>query len=84
VPRAAARDSNEQGDDDLCGVNQPGSCAYANQYSAADIGIPSCAVSEGEEFASTVVGEQGITKEILGAASMGEGIQGSIAWECDR
>ncbi len=82
MSRAAARDSDEQGDDDQCGVNQPGSCAYANQYSAADIGIPSCAVSEGEEFAPTVVGVQGITKEILGSASMGQGILGGIDWEC--
>jgi hypothetical protein len=45
LSRVTARDSDEQGDDDLCGFNQPGSCAYADQYTAPVIGITSGAVS---------------------------------------
>ena len=66
----AERDSDQQGDDDLCGINQPGSCAYVDRYSAPAIGIPSGPVSEGEEFTPVVVGVQGVTKAILGSASM--------------
>ena len=49
-------DSAEQGDDDLCGVDQPRSRAYADQYSTADIGIEGGAVSEREEFAQVAIG----------------------------
>ena len=84
MSRVASRDSNQQGDDNLCGVNQPGSCASAAQYSAPAIGIPSGPVSDGEEFAPFVVGVQVVTKAILGSASMGQGILGGFEWECDR
>ena len=47
LSRVAARDSDQQGDDDQCGFNQPGSCAYTNQYTAAVISIAIGAVSEG-------------------------------------
>ena len=84
MSRVAARDSDQQGDDDLCGVNQPGSRAYADRDTAAAIGISSGAVSEGEEFAPAVVGVQVVTQAILGSASMGQGILGSFERECDR
>ena len=84
LPRVAARDSDQQGNDDLCRVNQPGSYSYADQHSAPIIGIASGAVPEGEEFAPVVVRVQGITKALLGAASMGQGLLGSFEWECDR
>jgi len=47
LSRVAARDSDQQGDDDLCRFNQSWSCPYAYQYTAAVVGIPSGAVSEG-------------------------------------
>ena len=84
MSRAAARDSDEQGDEDLCGIDQPGSCAYADQYSATDIGVASGAVSEREEFTPVADGVPGIEKEILGTASVGQRILGSFEWECDR
>ena len=83
VSRVAARDSDEQGDDDLCGINQPGSCTYANQYSSSVISVASGAVSEREEFTPAAVGVSGIAKEILGTASVGQRILGSIEWQCD-
>ena len=65
------RDCDQQGDDYLCGFYQPGSCAYADQYSASAIGISSGAVSKREEFTQVVVGVQGIKEAVLGSASMG-------------
>ena len=78
-----ARDSDEQGNDDLCGINQPGSRTYADWDPAAVIDISSGAVSEGEEFAQVVVGIQGVTEEVLGSASMGQGLLGSFERELD-
>ena len=51
MPGIVTGDSTEQGDDDLCGVDQPGSCAYADKYTAAAIGLEGGAVFEREEFA---------------------------------
>ena len=79
-----ARDCNEQGDGYLCGFKQPGSCPYADRYSAAAIGVTSGPVSEGEEFAPAVVGVQGVKEAVLGPASMGEGILGGFKRERDR
>ena len=76
VSRVAARDSDEQGDDDLCGIHQPGSCAYANKYSAAAIGFASGAVSEGEEFAQIAVGLSQSTQAILGTTFVGSRLLG--------
>jgi hypothetical protein len=83
VSGVVARDRDEQGDGDLCGLHQPGSCAYADRYSTAAIGIPSGAVSEGEEFAPVVVRVQGIKEAVLGSASMGEGLLGGFKRERD-
>ena len=79
-----ARDRDEQGDGDLCGLHQPGSRAYADRDTAAAIGISSGAVSEGEEFAQVVVRVQGVKEAVLGSASMGEGLLGSFKRERDR
>jgi hypothetical protein len=84
LSRVAAGDSDEQGDEDLCWINQPGSCAYANRHTAADIGIAGGAVSLGEEFTPAADGVPSITKEVLGSASVGQRVLGSIEWECDR
>ena len=56
LSRIVEGDSEEQGDDDLCGVDQPRPCAYADKYTAAVIGIEGGAVFEGEEFAQAVIG----------------------------
>ena len=61
-----------------------GSCAYADRYSAAAVGILSAAVSAGEEFAQVAVGVQGVTQEVLGSASLGQELLGCFEWECDR
>ena len=71
-----ARDCDQQGDDYLCGFYQPGSCAYADQYSASAIGISSGAVSEREEFTQVADGVSKATKTILGPALMGKRILG--------
>jgi len=84
MPGIVKGDSAEQGDDDLCGVDQPRPRAYADQHTSAVIGIEGGAVSEGEEFTPVVVGVQGAEEEVLGPALMGQGILGSIEWECDR
>ena len=84
MPGIVTRDSAEQGDDDLCGVDQPRPRAYADQYTSPVIGIEGGAVSEGEEFTLAVDGVQGAEEEVLGPALMGEGILGCIEWECDR
>ena len=52
---AATRDRDEQGDDYLRGINQPGPCSYADRDSSPAIGIPSCAISEREEFTQIAV-----------------------------
>ena len=51
MQRNATRNSDEQGNAYLCGVNKPGSCAYVGRDTAAIIGITGSATSEREEFA---------------------------------
>ena len=84
MPGIVTGDSAEQGDDNLRGVDQPRPRAYADQYTAAVIGIEGGAVSEGEEFTPAVVGVQGTEEEVLGPALMGQGLLGCIEWQCDR
>ena len=48
MPRIAERDRDEQGDDDLCEVNKPRSCARADQYTAASTDIEGSAYLKGK------------------------------------
>jgi len=69
--RIAEGDIPRHGADDLCGVDQPRSRAYANWYLTADLGIEGGAVSEGEKFAQAPIGVCKSEEEIFGSASMG-------------
>jgi len=66
MPGIAARDSAQQGNGDLCGVNQPGSCAHADRDSTEFVGVQGGAVSEREKLASVANGVQVAAKAILG------------------
>ena len=77
VPGIVAGDSAEQGDDDLCGVDQPRPYPYADRDTAADLRVTCGPVSEGEEFAPTVVRVQAATQALLGPTLMGTRVLGS-------
>ena len=51
MPGVAAGDSLEPGDGDPRGVDQPGSCAYADRDTAVYLRVAGSAVPEREEFA---------------------------------
>lgn len=82
--RAAAGDFAEHGDDDLCGGNQPRSCASSDRDTAKRIGIEGGAISERKEFAQDAVGVSEPEEEILGSAFVGAGVLGSVERECYR
>jgi len=84
MSRAVTRDCDQQGNADLCGVYQSGSCAHADRDTTPALGIESCAVLEGKEFAPLALGIQAIKEAVLGSALMGQGVLGSDEWECDR
>ena len=71
LPGIASRDSEKQGDDHLCRLNKPRSCAHADWNSAKSVSIKGSAVSQGEEFAQVAVGVFVIEKAILGASICG-------------
>ena len=78
VPGIVARDSTQQGDGDLRGINQPGSCAHADRDTAKFVGVESGAVPEREDFSSFANGVQSAAEALLGPTPVGEGILGSI------
>jgi len=80
VPRIDSRDCQKQRNDYLRGVDQSGSCAYADWYTAEFVGIQGGAISEGEEFAQANVGVFFAEKAVLGSAFVGEGILGGFQW----
>ena len=84
MPGVAARDSAGQGDDDLRGIDQPGSRAHADRDTAAVVGVQSGAIFEGQEFAQAVVGVCKAPQAILGPAPMGARLLGSNERERDR
>lgn len=55
VSRPTKENSAQQGGGDLCGACESRSRPSTNKYAAANIGVTCGAVSEGEEFAQTVV-----------------------------
>ncbi len=83
LPRIAPRGCDEQRDDHLCGLDQPGSCAYADWNTATAIGIESSAVPEGQELASIVNGVQGTEETLLGPTLVGSRLLGGIERECN-
>ena len=76
MPGIASRYCQEQGNDHLRGFDQSGPRTYADWYSASDIGFSGGPVSEGQEFAQTVIGVWEAEEAILGPAPMGEGLLG--------
>ena len=84
VSGVAKGNSNQQGDADLCGVDQSRSRAYADWDTTAAVCIQGGAVSEGQEFAPAVIGVQAIKEAVLGSALMGKRVLGSNEWERDR
>ena len=78
-----ARDQPESGDDDLCGSDQPGSCAYADRDTAVPIGIEGGAIFEGQEFAPDVGRVSGTEEEVLGSAFVGARVLGGFERERD-
>ena len=84
VSGVAKGNSNQQGNADLCGVDQSRSRAYADWDSATAFGIEGCAVSKGKEFASAAIGIQAIKEAVLGTALMGKRVLGSNEWKCNR
>ena len=83
MPGAAARGGDEQRDDHLCGLDQPGSCAYADWDTATVIGIESGTVFERQEFTSIVNGVQGAEEALLGPTLVGPRLLGGVKWKCD-
>jgi hypothetical protein len=84
LPGVAARDSAQQGDAYLCGVDQSGPCAYANSDSAVFIGIAGGAIHEGEEFAQAIIGVCAVKEEVLGLALVDARLLGMYEWQCER
>lgn len=83
LPGVIARDCANKGDGDLRGVDQPGSCPYADRDSATVVGIEGGTVFQGQEFAQIVDGVWGLEKAVLGPAFMSEGILGRFERKCD-
>ena len=83
LPGVAERDSDEQGNADLCRQHQPRPRAYADRDTAAALGIESGAISEGKEFAPIAIGVQAVKEALLGSASMGQGLLGGNQRQCD-
>jgi len=83
VPGAAARDSDEQRDEDLCRSYKPGSCSYANRDTTKHVSFQSRTISEREKLSQTVERIQTVKEAILGATFVGERILGGNKRECD-
>ena len=67
----ATGDSEEQGDDDLCGVDQPRPYPYADRDTAADLRVTCGPVSEGEEFAPNYCQSTSSYASVTGANTYG-------------
>ena len=78
MPGVATRDSAQQGDEDLRGINQSRSCAYADRDSTKFVGIEGGTVPEREKLSPSTDGVQSVAEALLGPTPMGEGILGSI------
>ena len=78
----AEGDCAEQGDANLCGVGEPGSCAHADRDTAADLGVTGGTIFEGQEFAQAVIGVFSTEEAVLGTALMGPGVLGVHEREC--
>ena len=83
MSRVTTRNSDEQGNDHLRGLDQPGSRSYADRNTAAAICITGGAVSERQEFSQIIERVPGAAKTVLGSTSVGQGILGSFEWQCD-
>ena len=75
-PRTATRNCAGSRDEDLCRVDQSGSCAYADWDTTASVGVTSGAIPQGEKLAQTSVGISIASQKILGPTSLEAGILG--------
>jgi len=84
LPGIASRDSEKQGDDHLCRLNKPRSCAHADWNSAQSVSIKGGPVSQREGFAQIAVGVFVVEEAILGPAFVGKRLLGGFKRERDR
>src|ERR1035438_1692022 len=79
--RASVLDPTPTGD--LCRVDQPRSCPYADRDSAQRIGVAGGAVYEGEEFSQAVKRVHATSETVLGPAFVGTRVLGSNERQCN-